>query len=432
MIERYTRNEMGKIWSLENKFQTYLDVELAVCDAYKKLGTLSDEIVKDIKSKAKFNIERIDEIEAEVKHDFIAFLTNVGEYVGENSRFIHLGLTSSDVIDTALALQVKQANEIIEKDLINLIDLLKKKAVQYKNTICIGRSHGIHAEPMTFGVKMCNWLEIMKRNLNRFLVAKEEMLTGQISGPIGTYSNISPDVEKITCEILGLNPATVSTQVIQRDLHANYLQALALIATTIEQFAVELRHLQRSEVLEVEEGFSKGQKGSSAMPHKKNPISGENLTGLARIVRSNAFAALENVVLWHERDISHSSAERIIFPDSTILTDYMLNRFYNLLDNLVVHEDRMLENTTLFGGCVFSQKVLLKLVDKNLSREEAYKIVQKNALNAWGKPNGNFKENLLNDTEATKYLSEDEIDEIFNLEDYLKNINYIYQRVGLE
>jgi len=431
MIERYTRDEMGKIWTLKNKFQTYLDVELAVCDAYLKLGNLSEDIVKDIKEKANFNIDRINEIELEVKHDFIAFLTNVGEYVGENSRFIHMGLTSSDVIDTALALQVKQASEIIEKDLNNLIDLLKQKAIQYKDTICIGRSHGIHAEPMTFGLKMCNWLEITKRNLNRFIKAKEEMATGQISGPIGTYSNISPEIEKITCGILGLQPATVSTQVIQRDLHANYLQTLALIATTIEQFAVELRHLQRSEVLEVEEGFSKGQKGSSAMPHKKNPISGENLSGLARVVRSNAIAALDNVILWHERDISHSSAERIIFPDSTILVDYMLNRFYNLLDNLVVHADRMKENCTLFGGCIFSQKVLLSLVNKGLSREESYAIVQKNALNAWGKQNGNFKENLLKDENIKKYLSDEEIENIFNINDYLKNIDTIYKRIEL-
>ncbi|MCQ2957461.1 MAG: adenylosuccinate lyase [Candidatus Gastranaerophilales bacterium] len=431
MIERYTREEMNKIWSLENKFQTYLEVELAVCDAYKQIGTLSDNIVNDIKVKAKFNISRIDEIEAEVKHDFIAFLTCVNENVGENSRFIHMGLTSSDVIDTALALQVKQANEIIEKDIKNLIDLLSKKAVQYKNTVCIGRSHGIHAEPMTFGVKLCNWLEIMKRNLKRFEFAKEEMATGQISGPIGTYSNISPEIEKITCELLGLKPATVSTQVIQRDLHANYIQTLSLIATTIEQFAVELRHLQRSEVLEVEEGFSKGQKGSSAMPHKKNPISAENLSGLARIVRSNSIVALENVVLWHERDISHSSAERIIFPDTTILIDYMLNRFINLLDNLVVHEDRMKENSTLFGGCVFSQKVLLALTNKGLSREDAYKIVQKNALSAWGKPDGNFKHNLLNDEEVKKYFSNAELEDIFNIDDYLKNIDFIYKRLGL-
>ena len=431
MIERYSRDEMKKIWDLNNKFQTFLDVEIAVCEAYSRTGVLTQDIVEQIKNSAKFDIKRIEEIEAEVKHDFIAFLTNVGEYVGENARFIHLGLTSSDVIDTALALQLKQANEIIEKDLNNLIELLAQKAMQYKDTICIGRSHGIHAEPMTFGVKLCNWLEIMKRNLERFEYVKKEIATGQISGPIGTYSNISPEIEKLTCEYLGLKPASVSTQVIQRDLHANYLQTLALIATTIEQFAVELRHLQRSEVLEVEEGFSKGQKGSSAMPHKKNPISGENLSGLARIVRSNSFAALENVVLWHERDISHSSAERIIFPDSTILIDYMLNRFYYLLENLVVNEQRMLENTTLFGGCVFSQKMLLALVDKGLSREAAYKIVQKNAHEAWGKPQGNFKENILNDAEIQKYFSSAEIDAIFCLEDYLKNIDVIYKRIGL-
>lgn len=431
MIERYSRDEMKKIWDLNNKFQTFLDVEIAVCEAYSRTGVLTQDIVEQIKNSAKFDIKRIEEIEAEVKHDFIAFLTNVGEYVGENARFIHLGLTSSDVIDTALALQLKQANEIIEKDLNNLIELLAQKAMQYKDTICIGRSHGIHAEPMTFGVKLCNWLEIMKRNLERFEYVKKEIATGQISGPIGTYSNISPEIEKLTCEYLGLKPASVSTQVIQRDLHANYLQTLALIATTIEQFAVELRHLQRSEVLEVEEGFSKGQKGSSAMPHKKNPISGENLSGLARIVRSNSFAALENVVLWHERDISHSSAERIIFPDSTILIDYMLNRFYHLLENLVVNEQRMLENTTLFGGCVFSQKMLLALVDKGLSREVAYKIVQKNAHDAWGKPQGNFKENILNDAEIQKYFSPTEINAIFCLEDYLKNIDAIYKRIGL-
>ena len=431
MIERYTRDEMKKIWDLENKFQTFLDVEIAVCEAYQQMGVLSSDVVDDIKVNAKFDVSRIEEIEAEVKHDFIAFLTNVAEYVGENSRFIHLGLTSSDVIDTALALQLKQANKIIENDLLKLIALLEVKALKYKNTICIGRSHGIHAEPMTFGVKLCSWLEIMKRNLKRFKFAQEEIATGQISGPIGTYSNISPEIERLTCEKLELTPASVSTQVIQRDLHANYLQVLALLATTIEQFAVELRHLQRSEVLEVEEGFSKGQKGSSAMPHKKNPISGENLTGLARIVRANSFAALENVVLWHERDISHSSAERIIFPDSTILIDYILNRFYNLLDNLVVNEDRMLSNTTLYGGCVFSQKVLLALVDKGLSREEAYRMVQKNALNAWGNPQGDFKKNLLQDKEISQYLTVQEIENIFVLEDYLKNIDFIYKRLGL-
>ena len=431
MIDRYSKTEMKKIWSIENKFQTYLQVELAVCEAYQKTGLISKEILDEIKTKASFEIKRIEEIEAEVKHDFIAFLTNINEHVGVNSRFIHVGLTSSDVIDTALALQLKQANAIIEKDLKNLINLLAQKALQYKETICIGRSHGIHAEPMTFGLKLCNWLEIMKRNLQRFTYAKNEIATGQISGPVGTYSNISPEIEKISCQILGLKPASISTQIIQRDLHANYLQVLALIASTIEQFAVELRHLQRSEVLEVEEGFSKGQKGSSAMPHKKNPISGENLTGLARIVRANSFAALENVVLWHERDISHSSAERIIFPDSTILIDYMLTRFSNLLENLVINEKKMLENTTLFGGCIFSQKILLALVEKGLSREEAYKIVQKNALNAWGKPAGNFKENLLKDPEISKYLTKKEVNKLFLIKDYLKNIDAIYKRLGL-
>ena len=431
MIDRYSKTEMKKIWSIENKFQTYLQVELAVCEAYQKTGLISKEILDEIKTKASFEIKRIEEIEAEVKHDFIAFLTNVNEHVGVNSRFIHVGLTSSDVIDTALALQLKQANAIIEKDLKNLINLLAQKALQYKETICIGRSHGIHAEPMTFGLKLCNWLEIMKRNLQRFTYAKNEIATGQISGPVGTYSNISPEIEKISCQILGLKPASISTQIIQRDLHANYLQVLALIASTIEQFAVELRHLQRSEVLEVEEGFSKGQKGSSAMPHKKNPISGENLTGLARIVRANSFAALENVVLWHERDISHSSAERIIFPDSTILIDYMLTRFSNLLENLVINEKKMLENTTLFGGCIFSQKILLALVEKGLSREEAYKIVQKNALNAWGKPAGNVKENLLKDPEISKYLTKKEVNKLFLIKDYLKNIDAIYKRLGL-
>ncbi len=431
MIDRYSKEEMKKIWSLQNKFQTYLEVELAVCEAYTKTGKLSKEIYENIKEKAAFEIERIEEIEAEVKHDFIAFLTNVNEHVGENSRYIHLGLTSSDVIDTALALQLKQANEIIENDIKEVIEILKQKALQYKNTVCIGRSHGIHAEPMTFGVKFCNWLAIMERNLVRFKAARQEIATGQISGPVGTYSNISPEIEEITCKILGLTPAKVSTQVIQRDLHAHYLQVLSLIATTIEQFAVELRHLQRSEVMEVEEGFSKGQKGSSAMPHKKNPISAENLTGLARIVRSNSFAALENVVLWHERDISHSSAERIIFPDSTILVDYMLTRFKNLIENLVINQDKMLENTTLFGGCVFSQKTLLALVEKGLSREDAYKLVQKNALNAWGKPDGNFKANLLNDQDILKYLSTNEIDKIFSIDDYLQNIDAIYKKLNL-
>lgn len=314
MIDRYSREEMKKIWELGSKFDCYLEVELAVCKAYNKFGYIPNDALDDILSKAKFSVSRIDEIEQEVHHDVIAFLTNVNENVGENSRYIHMGMTSSDVIDTALALQMRAAGNIILKDIDNLLNTIRQKAKEHKETVCIGRSHGVHAEPMTFGVKLCGWLDLFERNKRNFEKAMNEANIGQISGPVGTYSNISPDIEKETCEILGLKPAKFSTQVIARDIHAQYLQALALIASVIEQVAVELRHLQRTEVLEVEEGFSKGQKGSSAMPHKKNPISGENLTGLARVVRSNSIAAMEDIPLWHERDISHSSVERIIFP----------------------------------------------------------------------------------------------------------------------
>jgi adenylosuccinate lyase len=341
-----------------------------------------------------------------------------------------MGMTSSDVIDTALALQMQRAGEIILKDIDNLIKTLKEKAKEHKNTVCIGRSHGVHAEPMTFGVKICGWIDLFERNRRNFEKALEEAKVGQISGPVGTYSNISPETEKLACEFLGLRPAKFSTQVIARDIHAQYIQALALIASVTEQVAVELRHLQRTEVLEVEEGFSNGQKGSSAMPHKKNPISSENLSGLARVVRSNSIAALEDIPLWHERDISHSSVERIIFPDSTILIDYMLSRLEKTIKNLVVHKDNMLKNTSLFGGIVFSQKVLLTLCNKGLSREDAYKLVQQNALNAFNN-NGSFYDNLLADKEVLNHLSEAEIKECFKLEDYLKNIEFIYQKFGI-
>jgi len=431
MIERYTRPEMAQVWTLENKFQKMLEVELAVCRVQNKLGNIPDYALKDIESRAKFDIKRIDEIEKEVKHDIIAFLINVNENIGESSRFIHMGMTSSDVIDTGLALQLKQANEIIEKDIIEVIKTLKEKASEHKETVMIGRSHGIHAEPMTFGVKLCNWIDIFERNLERFRRAAEDIRVGQISGPVGTYSNINPEVEQMVCEELGLKPARISTQVIQRDLHAYYMQALAIIATTIEQFAVELRHLQRTEVLEVEEGFSKGQKGSSAMPHKKNPISAENLTGLARIVRSNSHAALENIPLWHERDISHSSVERIIFPDSTILIDYMLNRFNDLVKNLGVYKENMLSNTQLYGGVIYSQRVMLGLIDKGMLREEAYKIVQENAHKAWNNPEGNFKEYLYKDERVTKLMTKFEIDKCFDPNYYLRNINKIYEKFGI-
>lgn len=428
MIERYSREKMKNIWDLQSKFDYYLKVELAVCEAYAQLGQIPEKDLENIKKLAKFDLKRIDEIEQEVNHDVIAFLTNINENLGEElAKYIHIGLTSSDVIDTALALQIQDAGKIIDKNLDTLIISLNNLAQKYKNTICIGRSHGVHAEVMTFGVKICTWIDAVERIKKHFEYALEEIRVGQISGPVGTYSNISPEVEKITCKNLGLKPARISTQVIARDIHAYFMQSLAMIATVIEQFATEIRHLQRTEVLEVEEGFKKGQKGSSAMPHKKNPISCENLCGLSRVVRANSLAAMENVVLWHERDISHSSAERIIFPDSTILVDFMLNRFTNVVDNLVVHEKNMLKNANLFGGIVYSQKVLLTLIEKGLTREEAYKIVQRNAINAF-ENNNNFKLNLENDEEVKKYLSIIEIDNCFNTQDYLKNIEEIYKR----
>lgn len=431
MIKRYALEKMAKIWNLESKFHYYLDVELAVCEAYCELGQIPKEDLEKIKKLANFNIQRIDEIEREVNHDMIAFLTSVNEYLGEDlAKHMHIGLTSSDVIDTAMALQVKDAGLIIKEDLKNVIETIRNLAQKHKNTVCIGRSHGIHAEIMTFGVKLCAWIDAFERVSEEFDRALEQIRVGQISGPIGTYSNVSPEVEQIACRIMGLKPARVSTQVIARDIHAYFMQSLAMVASVIEQFSTELRHLQRTEVLEVEEGFKKGQKGSSAMPHKKNPISGENLCGLARLVRSNSFAAMENIPLWHERDISHSSVERVIFPDSTILIDYMLNRFKNLVENLVVHEDNMLKNSNLFGGIVYSQKVLLTLIEKGFTREEAYRIVQRNAINAF-ENHGNFRENLNNDEEVKKYLSSDEIESCFDSAAYLKNVEAIYSRFGI-
>lgn len=428
MIERYSREEMAKIWTLESKFQYYLNVEIAVCEAYAELGEIPKEDVLIIKQRARFDVKRIDEIEREVRHDVIAFLTNVNESLGDLGRYMHVGLTSSDVIDTAFALQIQDSGKIILEDLNKTINSIKKLAEKHKNTICIGRSHGIHAEIMTFGVKLCSWIDILERQKNNFEHALEQIRVGQISGPVGTYSNISPDVEQITCKHLGLKPARISTQIIARDYHAYFMQSLALIASVIEQFATEIRHLQRTEVLEVEEGFGEHQKGSSAMPHKKNPVLSENLCGLARVVRANSIVALENIPLWHERDISHSSAERIIFPDSLTLVDFMLNRFNGIVENLVVHEDNMLKNTDKFGGIVFSQKVLLTLVSKGLSREDAYSIVQKNALDAFNN-HGNFKENLLNDKDIMNLITPQELETIFDKKAFLQNIDKIYARI---
>ena len=427
MIERYSRVEMKNIWELNSKFDYYLKVEIAVCEAYAEFGTFPKEDIIKIKQLAKFDVKRIDEIEKEVRHDVIAFLTNVNENLGDLGRYIHVGLTSSDVIDTAFALQIQDSGKIILEDLNKTLNSLKKIAYEHKNTVCVGRSHGIHAEIMTFGAKICNWIDILERQKNNFVQALEQIRVGQISGPVGTYSNIDPEIEKITCKNLGLKPAKISTQIIARDYHAYFMQSLALIATVIEQFATEIRHLQKTEVLEVEEGFGKNQKGSSAMPHKKNPVLSENLCGLARVVRANSMVALENIPLWHERDISHSSAERIIFPDSLILVDFMLDRFNNIIENLVIHKENMIKNTEKFGGIIYSQKVLLALVSKGLTREDAYKLVQKNALDAFNN-HGDFKANLLKDEEILKNLSNDEIEKLFNEEEFLQNIEKIYER----
>ncbi len=428
MIDRYSREEIKKIWDIKSKFRYYLDVEIAVCEAYVRAGIFPEKDIERLKKKAVFNVERIDEIEAEVKHDVIAFLTCVNESLGDLSKYMHVGMTSSDVIDTAMSLQIRDSGKIILKDFEETILLLKKLAEKHKKTICIGRSHGVHAEIMTFGVKICSWIDILQRQKENFINALEQIRVGQISGPVGTYSNIPPEIEQITCYILGLKPAKISTQVIARDYHAYFMQSLALTASVIEQFATEIRHLQRTEVLEVEEGFSKNQKGSSAMPHKKNPVLCENLCGLARVVRSNSFAAMENIPLWHERDISHSSAERIIFPDSIILVDFMLNRFGEIVKNLVVHEKNMIKNCEKFGGIVFSQKALLTLMQKGITREDAYEIVQKNALLAF-ENDGSFRENLKNDPKVLELLSNQEFERIFDKNDYLKNIDKIYSRI---
>lgn len=426
MIDRYSREEIKKIWDLEQKFSYYLKVELAVCEAYCKLGIIPQTSLDEIKKKASFSLERIAEVEREVKHDVIAFLTSVNESVGaDNAKYIHLGLTSSDVIDTAFALQIADSSKIVLSDLDELITVVKEKAFKYKDTVCIGRSHGVHAEVMTFGFKLLNWLDALERAKNSFEYALDEIMVGQISGPVGTYSNVPPEVEEITCKELNLKPAKISTQIISRDRHAKFMAELALIASLIEQFATEIRHLQKTEVREVEEGFAVGQKGSSAMPHKKNPVLCENLCGLSRVIRSNMIAAFEDINLWHERDISHSSTERIIFPDSLILADFMLHRFTGVMKNLVIHEDNMLKDTKLYGGVIFSQKIMLKLVEeKGYTREEAYKLVQKHALSALN--GGNFKEELKTDKDVA--LTEEELEECFSTSAYLTNIPKIFKR----
>jgi len=428
MIERYTRPEMGAIWEPHNRFAKWLEVEVLVCEAMAQEGMIPQKSLDTIKEKADFSVDRIQEIEEEVKHDVIAFLTNVEEYVGPDARFIHLGLTSSDILDTALALQLKEAMLMIIDDVHNLLAVLKERAFEHKNTVMIGRSHGIHAEPITFGLKLAVWYSEMKRNLTRLEQALDVIGYGKISGAVGTFANIPPQIEKYVCDHLGLKPAAISTQIIQRDRYAQYFTALAILAGSIEKIAVEIRHLQRTEVGEVEEAFAAGQKGSSAMPHKKNPIGSENISGLARLVRSYALAAMENMPLWHERDISHSSVERVIAPDSTILIDYMLNRLTRMLKNLVVYSKTMAENLETLKGLIFSQQVLLALIAKGCARQHAYSLVQRVSLQAWHGEES-FKELLGGDPDIQKYLDKKEIEEIFSLNYHLRHVEEIFARV---
>ena len=431
MIERYTLPEMGELWTDQYKFQTWLQVEIAVCEAQAKLGLIPQSAVDTIKEKANFDVARILEIEAEVRHDVIAFLTNVNEYVGDEGRYIHVGMTSSDVLDTALSLQIVASHKLILTHVENLIQAIRYKAQEHRDTVMIGRSHGIHAEPMTFGFKLAGWLAEMQRHRERLTRISDEISVGQISGAVGTYANIDPEVEELTCQILGLKPDTASTQVISRDVHAEFMMSLAGLGASIERFAVEIRNLQRTDVLEVEEFFSKGQKGSSAMPHKRNPIKSERLTGMARILRGNAVAALENVALWHERDISHSSVERVIFPDSCIITHFMLVETTKLIKNLLVYPENMKRNMNLYGGVVFSQRVLLTLVEKGINREDAYRIVQTNAHQAWNTSGGNFQKLLESDPQVTEKLTPEEITECFNPDYQLRNLDKVYQRLDI-
>jgi adenylosuccinate lyase len=430
MIERYSLAKMSGIWQDENKFRIMLEIELLVCEAQSLQNLIPKSVVKRIKSKARFNLSRIKKIEEKTQHDIVAFLTNVAEYIGSDAKYLHIGLTSSDLLDTTLGVQLKQASDILIEDLRKLLNLLAAKAKKYKDTVCIGRTHGVHAEPITFGLKLALWYEETKRNLERLHQAKLAVSTGKISGAVGTYSNIAPEVETYICKKLGLKPAAISTQVIQRDVYAQYLSTLALIGTSLEKFAMEIRHLQRTEVLEVEEPFARGQKGSSAMPHKRNPVICERICGLARLLRGNALAGLENIPLWHERDISHSSAERVILPDSSIVLDYMLNKFIEVIAGLRVYPQNMLVNLVKTKGLIFSQRVLLTLMNKGLSRPKAYDLVQRCAMQSW-RQNTDFKGNLLNNKEVSNYLSPKELDEIFNLNYYLRNVNKIFKRLML-
>ncbi|EAE5330278.1 adenylosuccinate lyase [Listeria monocytogenes] len=430
MLERYTRKEMGNIWTEQNRYQAWLEVEILACEAWAELGDIPKEDVAKIRANAKFDVDRIHEIELETRHDVVAFTRSVSESLGAERKWVHYGLTSTDVVDTANSYLLKQANEILRKDLENFIAIIGEKAKEHKYTVTMGRTHGVHAEPTTFGLKLALWYEEMKRNLERFNFAADGVEFGKISGAVGTYANIDTFVETYVCEKLGTTPAPISTQTLQRDRHAEYLATLALIATSVEKFAVEVRALQKSEVREVEEFFAKGQKGSSAMPHKRNPIGSENVTGLARVIRGHMVTAYENVPLWHERDISHSSAERIILPDSTILLDYILNRFGNIVKNLTVFPENMKRNMDRTLGLIYSQRVLLALIDKGLAREAAYDVVQPRAMEAWEKQVP-FRELVEQDATITENLSAEEIADCFDYNYHLKNVDLIFDRLGL-
>ena len=428
MVPRYSRKEMVEIWSDVSKYSIWLDIEIYALEGMEKVGIVPVGTAKVVKKKAKFDSERIDEIEAEIKHDVLAFLTNISESVGPEARFIHQGMTSSDVLDTCLNIQLKRAGELLLKDMDLLLSSIKSQALKHKKTICVGRSHGIHAEPTTFGLKMLQAYAEFSRNKKRLELSVEEISSCAISGSVGTFANIDPSVEKYVAEALGLKIEPVSTQIIPRDRHAAFFSTLGIIASSVERLATEIRHLQRSEVLEVEEFFSSKQKGSSSMPHKRNPVLTENLTGLARVVRSSVMPALENISLWHERDISHSSVERFIGPDATITMDFALNRLNNVVENMVVYPDNMMKNLEKFNGLVFSQRVLLALTQKDVSREESYLMVQRNSMKVWN-DEGTFYDLIKKDEEICSILSDDEIDDIFDLNYHLKHIEEIFQRV---
>lgn len=430
MIDRYTHPEMGNIWTLENEFRTMLKVEILACEAMNKLGNVPDDALKDIQEKADFRLERVKEIEAVTNHDIIAFLTNVAEYVGDASKYIHKGLTSSDVKDTALCYMTVQAADLLMQHLERFHSVLKRRATEFKHTVMIGRTHGIHAEPMTFGMKFLLWMAETERNMERLAQARKLMAVGKMSGAVGTYSNIDPFVEQYVCEKLGLTPVRLATQVIQRDRHAHFLTTLAIIGSSLDKMATEIRNLQRTDIREAEEFFAPGQKGSSAMPHKRNPITCEKISGMARLLRGYAVAGLEDVALWHERDISHSSVERVILPDATIALDHMLRKFINIIDKLLVYPDAMLANLNKTGGLIFSQNLLIALVTKGVLREDAYKWVQRNAMARWLE-GADFKTNVEHDPDIKKYLTDAEIEACFDPQPMLRNVDLIFARFGL-